>query len=479
MMRDIITLFLLVLIMGACSVGPDYTRPVIDTPSTWRIEETEGKDLANTAWWEQFGDPVLNELITTALRENKDLMIASARVQEYSGRLAKTRSELFPQIGYDAEASRDRMSESLATSPPSGVNNEQTSISAVLNANWEIDLWGRIRRLSESARADLLAKEEARRGVVLSLVSAVATGYIQLRDYDRQLEIAKETAASRNETLKLFELRFEGGVISQVEVAQVRSQYEEAQAAIPDIERSIAETENSLSVLLGRNPGPIRRGKTIEELNLFPVPAGLPSALLEQRPDILEAEQNLISANAQIGAARALYFPTISLTGFFGSSSEDLSDLFSGSSRTWNFAGSIIGPIFTFGQIDGQVQQAKAVHQQLLVTYEQTIQDAFREVDDALVSHHSSRKRVASRKRQVEALQQYVRLSRLRYDNGYASFLEVLDAERSLFDAELAYSQSQGDVFSSLVAIYKAIGGGWVTEADRLTDKEPASTQQQ
>jgi multidrug efflux system outer membrane protein len=478
-MRNTIAMTLLVLIMGACTVGPNYTRPDVDAPSTWRIEESEGKDLANTAWWEQFGDPVLNEPITTALQENKDLMIASASVQEYAGRLTTTRSELFPQIGYDAEASRDRSSERLATSPPPGVDTEQTTTSVVLNANWEIDLWGRIRRLSESARADLFAKEEARRGVVLSLVSSVATGYIQLRDYDRQLEIAKETAASRKETLKLFELRFKGGVISQVEVAQVRSQYEEAQAAIPDIVSSIAETENSLSILLGRNPGPIARGKTIEELTLFPVPAGLPSALLEQRPDILEAEQNLISANAQIGAARALYFPTISLTGLFGFTSEDLSDLFTGPSRTWSFGGSIIGPIFTFGQIDGQVQQAEAVQQQLLVTYEQTIQDAFREVDDALVSHRSSRERVASRKRQVEALQQYVRLSRLRYDNGYSGFLEVLDAERSLFDAELAYSQSQGDVFSSLISIYKAMGGGWVTEADRLTDKEPASTQQQ
>jgi len=475
-MRDIITIMLFVLIMGACTVGPNYSRPDTGVPSTWRIEESDGQDLANTAWWEQFGDPVLNELITTALQENKDIMIASARVQEYAGRYSTTRSELFPQIGYDAEASRDRSSERLATSPPPGTATEQTTTSVVLNANWELDLWGRIRRLSESARADLLSKEEARRGVILSLVAAVATEYIKLRDYDRQLEIAKETAASRKETLKLFELRLEAGVISQVEVAQVRSQYEEARAAIPDIVESIAETENLLSVLLGRNPGPIRRGKTIKELTLFPVPAGLPSDLLEQRPDILEAEQNLISANAQIGAARALYFPTISLTGFFGYASEDLSDLFNGPAKTWSFGGSIIGPIFTFGQIDGQVQQAKAVQQQLLVTYEQTIQNAFREVNDALVSYRSSRERVASRMKQVEALQQYVSLSRLRYDNGYASFLEVLDAERSLFDAELAYSQSQGNVFRSLVTIYKSIGGGWVTEADKLTDKQPSST---
>jgi multidrug efflux system outer membrane protein len=478
-MRNSIFVTILLFIMGACTVGPNYSRPDVDVPSTWRIEESEGKDFANTAWWEQFGDPVLNELITTALQANKDLFIASARVQEYAGRLTTTRSELFPQIGYDAEASRERLSERQATSPPPGIDPEQTSASVVLNATWEIDFWGRIRRLSESARADLFAKEEARRGVVLSLVSAVATGYIQLRDYDRQLEIAQETAASRKETLKLFELRFQAGVISQVEVAQVRSQYEEAQAAIPEIVRSISETENSLSLLLGRNPGPMKRGKTIEELTLFPVPAGLPSELLERRPDIREAEQNLISANAQIGAARALYFPTISLTGFFGYSSEDLSDLFTEPARTWSFAGSIIGPIFTFGQIEGQVQQAEAVQQQLLVTYEQTIQNAFREVDDALVAHRSALERVSSRKKQVEALQQYVYLSRLRYDNGYASFLEVLDAERSLFDAELLYSQSQGDVFSSLVDIFKAIGGGWVTEADRLTDKETALPQQQ
>jgi multidrug efflux system outer membrane protein len=352
--------------------------------------------------------------------------------------------------------------------PIAGLNNPQTTYSAGLDASWEIDLWGRIRRLSDAGLADLLATEEARRGVVLTLVSTVATGYISLRDLDKQLAISQRTANSRGEALKLFELRFQGGVVSQIEVAQIRSEYEAAAAAIPAAERAIAQTENALSVLLGRNPGPIVRGRSVDDFKLPTVPAGLPSQLLERRPDIRQAEQNLIASNARIGAARALYYPTISLTGLFGVASGDLDNLFTSSARVWTFAGSVAGPIFTGGQVSGTVAQAEAQERQLLSAYERTIQGAFREVDDALVDHSKSRQRLAAQSRQVDALRDYSRLARLRYDNGYTSYLEVLDAERSLFNAELSYTQTQADVFNALVNIYKAMGGGWVEVADRL-----------
>jgi multidrug efflux system outer membrane protein len=458
-------------LLNACTVGPDYVRPEIDTPKAFRFEEKEARDLANTAWWKQFQDPVLDALIDEGLRNSKDLRIAAARVEEFAGRLTTTRSQFYPQIGYGAGGSRDRFSERLDTPITAGIPNPQTTYSAVLNVSWEIDLFGRIRRQSEAAQAQLMASEEARRGVVLSLVSGVATGYIALRDLDKQLEIAKRTAATRRDALDLFELRYKGGVVSQVEVAQIRSEYEAAVAAIPAIERAAAQTENALSILVGRNPGPIVRGKTIDALHEVAVPAGMPSDLLVRRPDIRQAEQNLIAANANIGAARARYYPTISLTGLFGYASSDLDNLFSGPSRQWSYGGSIIGPIFTFGLIEGLVAASEAQQRQLLAEYERTIQNAFREVDDALIDNRKSRERLAAQGRQVAALRDYARLARMRFEGGVTSYLEVLDAERSLFNTELNYTLTQGEVFSALVNIYKSMGGGWVNEADKLAPR--------
>jgi multidrug efflux system outer membrane protein len=343
----------------------------------------------------------------------------------------------------------------------------------VLSASWEIDLWGRIRRQSEAALADLLASEEARLGVVLTLVSSVAAGYITLRDLDKQLEISRRTVDTREGVLNLFELRFKGGVVSQVELAQVRSEYESAATTIPTIERAIAQTEHALSLLLGRHPGPIARGRTIDELLPIGVPAGLPSELLERRPDIRQAEQNLIAANARIGAARALYYPTISLTGLLGVASTSLGNLFSGPARTWSFVGEVTGPIFTGGSIEGTLAQAEAQQRQLLAAYERTIQNAFREVDDALVDQLKSRQRLEAQARQIAALRDYARLSRARYEGGYASYLEVLDSERSLFSAELGHAQTQADLLNAVVNVYKAMGGGWVNEADKATAAPP------
>ncbi len=455
-----------VLLFG-CMLGPDYRRPDVDSPRGWRFGEKEVKDVVNTAWWEQFGDPVLDGLIQTALRENKDIKIAAARVEEFMGRYGATRSALFPQVGAAASGGRQRASERTGPSPIEGrgVNPTFNSFEAVLNASWEIDLWGKLRRATEGARANLLSAEEARNAVMLTLVTSVAGSYVNLRDLDKQLEIANRTARTREDSYNLFKLRFQGGIISELELYQVKSEYEQALSTIPVIEKTIAQQENALSVLLGRNPGPISRGKTIDGLALPVVPAGLPSDLLANRPDIRQAEQDLISANAQIGVARSQYFPSISLTGLFGWASMDLSNLFSGPARTWNWAAPLSAPVFTGGAIAGQVQAAEAVQQQALVRYQQSVQNAFREVEDSLVDQKRTREQLEAQARQVDSLRNYARIARLRYDNGYTSYIEVLDAERSLFSAELSYTQTQGALFQAVMNLYKAMGGGWQAAA--------------
>ncbi|MER2507051.1 MAG: efflux transporter outer membrane subunit [Azonexus sp.] len=471
-MRKPIATVLMVLLASGCMVGPDYVRPPVDTPTAWRLSDNNARDLANSAWWEQFGDPLLDDLVATALRENRDLMIAAARVDEFAGRYGFVRSELFPQVGAGYEARRQR--DIAAVVVGAGGSATYNTYSAVLNASWEIDLWGRIRRQTEAARAQLLASEDARRAVILTLVGSVAGSYINLRDLDRQLEIARATAKTRGESYDIFKLRFEGGIISLLELSQNRSQYEEALATIPVIEKSIAQQENGLSVLLGRNPGPIARGRSIDELVLPGIPAGLPSDLLERRPDIQQAEQNLIAANALIGAAKAQYFPTISLTGLFGYSSTNLTNLFDSQSKLWQYGGAITMPIFTAGAIAGQVDAAEAGQQQALFAYQKAIQQGFREVDDALVDQDRTREQLAAQKRQVKALQEYAGTARLRYENGYTSYIEVLDAERSLFNAQLQYTQSQQVQFQAMINLYKAMGGGWVVAADRMTSADDA-----
>ena len=463
-MRKPIAAALIALLAGGCMVGPDYVRPPVDTPTAWRLSDKDARELANSAWWEQFGDPVLNDLVATALRENKDLLIATARIEEFAGRYGIVRAPLFPQVGAGYEASRQRNSPTSLSVDPVTYN----SYSAVLNAAWEIDIWGRIRRQSEAARAQLLASEDGRRAVILSLVGSVSGAYINLRSLDRQLEIAKSTAKSRGESYDIFRLRYSGGIISLLELSQNQSQYEEALATIPAIEKAIAQQENGLSILLGRNPGPIARGRSIDQLSLPAIPADLPSDILERRPDILQAEQNLIAANALIGAAKAAYYPTISLTGLFGFSSTSLSNLFDSQSKVWQYAAPITMPIFTAGAIAGQVQAAEAGQQQALFAYQKAIQQAFREVDDALVDQDRTREQLQVQTRQVAALQEYAGTARLRYENGYTSFIEVLDAERSLFNVQLQFAQTQQVQFQAMINVYKALGGGWVVEAEKL-----------
>ncbi len=466
-MRKMLLSFLLALILAGCMVGPDYRRPAVETPASWRFEEKEAREIGNAAWWEQFNDPVLNTLIQTALKENKDLMIATARIEEFAGRYGITRASLFPQAGAGAAVGRSRATDNSQTPLTEATINPADNYSATLYATWEIDLWGKLRRAKEASRADILSQEEGRRGVILILITSVASSYVNLSDLDKQLEIAKRTVQSRKETYDLFQLRFRGGVISELELSQVKSNYEQALAIIPFLEKAIAQQENALSVLLGRNPGPIPRGRKIDDLVLPAVPAGLPSELLAKRPDIRQAEQTLIAANARIGVARALYFPTISLTGTYGFASNDLSTLFQGPSRAWSWNVPLNIPIFTAGAIAGQVEAAEAIQRQALIQYQQSIQTAFREVEDALIDQRRSREELDIQTRQVESLRTYSRFARLRFENGYTSYIEVLDAERSLFDAELARARTAGVLFQALVNLYKAVGGGWVIEADK------------
>ena len=355
-------------------------------PQAYRYEPQEAKDIINTAWWAQFQDPVLDRLIADALAGNKNIKIAAANVEQAAAVLMQVRSPLFPQFGYSGSDTRERPSGTLYTSIPGRLPDPRTTYEAFGTASWELDLWGRIRRQTEAARADLLATQEARRGVILSLVGLVAKNYLLLRGLDEQLALSRRSLATYGESVRLFELQLKYGQVSEMTVSQARTQYETAAAAIPEIEAQIIQTENALSLLLGRNPGPIPRGKTIYELTAPAVPAGLPSQLLSQRPDVLQAEQNLIAQNALIGAARALYFPSLSLTGAYGRASEELHRLFKDPSRAWTFTGTVQGPLFTFGAITGQVRQATAAQKAALASYEAAVQNAFADVENALSS---------------------------------------------------------------------------------------------
>ena len=462
-------IFFLTLALGGCMVGPDYRKPQVEVMNQYRFEDETSRDIADSMWWEQFRDPVMNELIRVALDENKDIRIAAARIEEFQGRFGATRSELFPQLGGNARGERLRSSAFSWPIPlPSGLDPYHNSYQISINANWELDIWGRIRRLTEAARAQLFASEAGRRATILTLVSSVASSYINLLILDRQLEIALATAASRAETVKVFELRYEGGVISQLELAQMQSQFETAAAAIPPLDASIGQQENAISVLLGRNPGPIPRGRALAQLQLPRVAAGLPASLLTRRPDISEAEQNIVAANAQIGAARALYFPKISLTGILGVASTQLSNMFIGPAHMAAFGVLTSVPIFTAGGIAGQVKQAEARREQALFDYQRVILVALREVEDALIALRKTREQLDAVNRRVSASRTYLEMAQMRYEEGYISFIEVLDAQRTLFEAETTQADVQGRVFNSLVNLYKALGGGWVVQAEDM-----------
>jgi multidrug efflux system outer membrane protein len=459
---------LLAMPLSACMVGPDYRRPDVDVPAGWRLAATEAGAVANIAWWDQFQDPVLSDLVRTALANNKDLEIATANVDQAVAQYGIVRSAEFPQLSAGASAERQRLSRTTAIGGGTG-RGQFNDFGANLSASFELDVWGKLRRASESARASLLASEQGKGTVVLTVVTTVASGYIQLRALDRQLEIAQYTSQSLGEAARLQRVRFEEGAVPQSDYQQAESQYREAVARVPELEREIAQQENFISVLLGRNPGPIARGRNIDALSFPAVPEGLPASLLERRPDIRQAEQNLIAANADIGVAKAAYFPDISLTALLGLESAQLSDLFKGPSKAWSLGAGLLQPIFNAGRISSHVAQTEALQRQALHAYEKSIISAFQDVENALIDRTKFGQVRDEQAKNVEALRRFRDLADLRYREGATIYLEVANAEQSLFNAELAYVATQAQLFQSYANLYKAMGGGWIEEAERLT----------
>lgn len=453
------------LCLTGCVMGPDYQRPKLEMPPVFRgADVSQGEtSLADTAWSDLFQDPVLTELVTTALQQNYDIRIAAERVLQARAQLGITRSDLFPTLNVEGRFSANRNSQIGANQlVPRGTSLDVSYTQAGFTLGWELDVWGRLRRLTESARAQFLATEEARHGVMTTLVADVATGYFTLRELDLELEVALKTRASAENSLRLTSLRQQRGVATGLDVHQAEQLLYIAKAQIAASERAIAQSENSLSVLLGKPPGEVNRGKRIDEFTApAKVPAGLPSTLLTRRPDIRQAEQALIAANAQIGAARALYFPQISLTGFLGGQSRALTDLFTGPARQWNFSPVAGLPIFNAGRVRSTVKLTEAITREAVINYEKTIQTAFREVSDALVSIGKTDEQLEQQRLLVNALRESNRLSLLRYQGGLDSYLQVLDAQRNLFQGELVLAQLRREELLTVVQLYRALGGGW------------------
>ncbi|HKX27007.1 MAG TPA: efflux transporter outer membrane subunit [Blastocatellia bacterium] len=465
--RIIIAAALLGLLAG-CGVGPKYRKPVAQTPAVFRgtadpAAAADPNSLADLKWFEVFKDERLQELIRRALAQNFDLREAVVRVEAARANLGITRSDQFPQFGASAEMTTLRNSTSGQVSLPPGTSRDRTFGTVLLNLlSFELDIWGRLRKATEASRADLLATEENRKAVVTTLVGDVATAYFNLLDLDQELEIAKRTLATREESLRLIRVRQQGGVATILDVRQAEQLVYSAAQTIPDTERSIEQTENQISLLLGQNPGDVVRGRRLTEQEQPPaVPPGLPSSLLTRRPDIQAAEQSLIAATADIGVARAAYFPQISLTGIAGFQSSQLSNMFRGPGSYWNFGPQITQPIFTAGRIKSGVRLAKAQQQLALVEYERTIQTGFREVSDALVGYRKVKDVRAAQESLVTTLQDRSRLAYLRYRGGVDTLLNALDSDRDLFDAELNLTRTRRDELAALVQLYKALGGGW------------------
>ena len=479
--RRWIVLLVAAVLGGGCTLGPDYARPEVDLPAGWReVSTPEAQSLADTPWWELFDDPALQELIRIALEENRDLAIAVERIEEARARYGFTRADLYPRVDANASASSRRTSENGLFG--NGIEAQVYSLSA--DMSWEIDFFGRIRRASEADLALLYATEEARRAVVLSLVGAVAQAYVELRDLDQRLAIALRTLDSRVEYVELARVRFEGGLTSELDVRQAEAELHRTASIVYQFEALVAQKENELGVLLGRNPGPIVRGLAVNELALPPeIPAGLPSALLDRRPDLRLAEEQLVSSNARIGEAKALLYPSIALTGSFGFASTDLDDLITAPSRSWSIGANLLQPIFNAGQNRRRVEVTESQQRQALYAYEQSILVALREVEDALVGYRWSGERRSAEALRVEAERQRLELSEIRYRGGVSDYLEVLDAQRSLFDAELSATERMRDQLVFLVQLYKALGGGWpgASEDDALGDdatREPVGVEQ-
>ena len=468
-MNKLVVLSLTALLTGCFKIGPDYVRPQVDTPKQWRFSESHIRENAtNLKWWEQLGDPVLNKLVNQAVQGNLDLKIAIANVEQFMGQYGSTRANLFPQISGSANYAHAQPSNAGGDVLNDGSNKDEIDFARLGAAmNWELDIWGRLRRANEAARADLLGQEAVKRAVILTLVSQVAQTYITLRELDKNLDITQSIVKSLEEERRIAKIRFDEGYTSELELEQVNSEYERRSAFMPLYEQQIAITENALNVLLGRNPGPIPRGLTLDELKLPAVPAGLPSDLLAQRPDIQQAEQELIAANARIGVARAQYFPKISLTGDVGQMSTQVASLFVPGANFWSVGSALLTPIFTAGKIAGQVQSAEALQKAAVANYQRSILSGFREFENALVSSNKTKLQKESQSKRVAAVQNYFNLSRIRYDEGYTDYITVLDSIRQLFDAQIDFIQAQSANFTATIGLYRAMGGGWIVEEEK------------
>ena len=449
------------LFLTGCAVGPNYKRPSINAPETFRGEiEISTNSFASLPWWQVFHDETLQNLIRTALTNNYDLRIAITRVEQARAMAAQARAGFFPQINYAATAARGKNVGGGNTPSPTGTIGNV--FAADVNASWEIDLWGRIRRLNESARAQFLASEEARRDVMISLIAQVAQNYFQLLALDQQLAIARQSTNSFGQSLKIFNQRLQGGVASILETSSAEALMDASAATIPELEQQIALQENQLSVLLGQNPGAILRGNTSLEKQMPPeVPAGLPSVLLERRPDIREAEQQLRSANAEVGVAEANFFPQLNLTGLFGEVSPELSAFTSGGDVAWGIAAGLTGPLFHGGQLRAQYAQARTVRDQFALQYQASVLNAFEEISDALISREKSASAHLQQSRAVESYKIAVKISMERYRMGSADYYEVLQEQQLLFPAENTLVQFQLNQLVAVVQLYRALGGGW------------------
>jgi len=445
-----------------CKVGPNYKRPAVQTPTEFR-ELKDGPQVqpqvasyADLPWWQVFQDPTLQELIRTALKQNYDLQLATERINAGRAQVQITRSNLFPQVSGNANFSGGKEHNFQTTS---------NFLTLKADAAFQLDFFGKLRRATEASRAELLATKDAQQTVILTLVSDVASDYFALLQLDLQLQITKDTVKTQEDSVKLTKLRLDHGVATKLDVLQAQQVLDTANAQIPDLERQIAQEENAISILLGNYPQAVPRGHTLVEQVLPPgVPPGLPSTLLERRPDIREAEQFLVAANAQIGVAKAQFFPQIALTGSGGGSfgrSSAFSGLMSSQLGIWSYGAQVSQPIFTGGALRGNLRLAESQHQQALIAYRQAIQHAFGDVSDALIGYQKNHEVRVRQEESVADLQESVRLSIMRYRGGTTTYLEVLDGQRSLFSAELVLAQARGTEYQSLVQLYRVLGGGW------------------
>jgi outer membrane protein, multidrug efflux system len=449
----------LLLLFAGCKVGPNYARPEYPVPATHRSETA--LPAASTAptltfgdvkWFDLFRDERLQELIRTALKDNYDIRIAAQRVLAAQAYVGVEKSALYPSV--DAVGSADWQE---------GTNRGVSNAFVGGRVFWELDIWGKIRRSTEAARAEYFALEAVQQAVTQTLVTAVASSYFQLLELDQELRVAQRSLASRQDSLKLVDARMRGGISSQLDVDQARSLVVSAAATIADVERRREQTENYLNALLGRNPGPVDRIKVLDEQKLAPeVPAGLPSALLERRPDIRQAEQSLVAANARVGVAKSLFFPSISLTGSGGYQNFQISSLFKSAGGVYGFGGSLVQPLFNAGGLWSNYKASKAQREAAILSYQKSVQDAFRDVADSLIGYQKSREYRAQRELFVVTLRDQLRLADMRYRGGVSSYLEVLDTERQALDAELSYAQAYLSELNSVIYVYKALGGGWL-----------------